>query len=156
MYTSATALARTLQAGLSLAEVNLKAAEMAAAASAVIGYRMGLIAAAGQNPLAADHAELGRMIPEKVAAFSAAGLAAMEAYWSLQRDLANYMSHVGRMMTAGRLPLPSELAELAERTSIDAARLAGSGVEAASVAIAPLHRKATSNARRLARRKRRT
>jgi hypothetical protein len=155
MFTGATAYVRTLQAGFRLAQVGLEAAEMAVAAGTVIGFRMGLIAAAGQNPLAADHAELGRIIPEKVVAFSAAGLAAMEAYWSLQRDLGTYMSDVGRMMTAGRLPLPSELAELAERTSIDAARFVGSGVEMTSAAMAPLHRKARSNARRLARRKRR-
>jgi hypothetical protein len=155
MFTGATALARTMEAAVLLAEVNLKVGEMTIAASAVIGVRMGMIAALQHDPFNADHAELGRMVPEKMRAFCEAGAAIAEEYWSLQRDAGNYMLHLGRTMMAGRLPLPSDLVELAERTSIHATRLATSGVGAASVALAPLHKKATSNARRLARRNRR-
>jgi hypothetical protein len=79
----------------------------------------------------------------------------VEAYWSLHRDLGNYMLHLGRTMMAARLPLPSDLIEIAERTSILAMRIATGGIGAASVALAPLHKKATANARRLARRNRR-
>jgi hypothetical protein len=155
MFTTATALARTMEAALLLAEVNLKVGEMTVAAGAVIGVRMGVIAAAHHDPFNADYVELGRMVPEKMRAFSEAGAAVVEEYWSLQGDVGNYMLHLGRTMMAGRLPFPSDLVELAERTSIHATRLATSGVGAAAVALAPLHKKATSNARRLARRNRR-
>jgi hypothetical protein len=152
MFTGATALAQTVEAAVLLAEVNLKAAEMTVAAGAVIGVRMGMIAAAPHYPCNADRAELSRMVPEKIRAFSEAGTAVVEAYWSLHRDVGDYMVCLGRTMMAGRVPLPSDLIEMAERTSIHATRIAASGVGAVSVALAPLHKEATANARRLARR----
>lgn len=154
MFIGVTALERTMQAAFDLVEVSLKAGEMTVAAGAVIGARMGVIAAAQNDPLNADHAELGRMISEKTRAFSESGAAVVKEYWSLQRDVGDYVLYLGRAMMAGRLPLPSELVELAERTSLHATRLATSAVGAAGVALVPLHKKATSNARRLARRKR--
>jgi hypothetical protein len=155
MFMGTAALARTVQAAFHLAEVSLKAGEMTVAAGTVIGARMGVIAAAQNDPLNADHAELGRMLPEKLGAFSEAGTAVMEEWWSLQREIGNYLLYLGRAMTVGRLPLPSELFELVERTSIHGTRLATSAIGAADVALAPLHKKATSNARRLTLLKRR-
>jgi O-methyltransferase involved in polyketide biosynthesis len=47
--------------------------DLAIAAGEVIAKRVALGVAAVFNPLQADHAELGRMVPEKMEAFSAAG-----------------------------------------------------------------------------------
>jgi hypothetical protein len=112
--------------------------------------------AAQRDPLNADHAELGSMLSEKVPAFSVDGATVVEEWWALNRDVGDCMLYLGRAMTTGRPPLPSDVLELAERTSAHGARLASCTIGAASVALAPLHRKATSNARRLARRTRHT
>ncbi len=47
--------------------------ELARTAAQVIAKRVALGVAASVNPLQADHAEFARMVPEKMAAFSAAG-----------------------------------------------------------------------------------
>jgi hypothetical protein len=148
-------MTRAMQAAFDLAEVSLKAVEMTTAAGAVIGVRSGVIAAAQHDPVNADHAELRRMLPEKVKAFSEAGVAAAEGWWSLQRNVGDYMLYLGRAMTIGRPPLPSEVVELVERTSLHGTRLVAGMIGSAGGALAPLHKKATANARRLARRKRR-
>jgi hypothetical protein len=151
MFFAVTAVARLMEAGLALADVSLKASEMTAAAGTVIGARGALMAAAAQDPLSADYAELGRMIPEKMEAFSAAGAALVEEAWALQRDIGDYLLYIGRAMTSGRPPLPSELAELMERSSAHGVRLAASAIGAASVALSSVHKSATANARRLSR-----
>ena len=157
MFMVATAAARAMQAAFDLAEVSLKAGEMTMAAGTVISHRAGMIATAQHDPLNADHAELGRMLPEKVKAFSEAGAAAVEELWSLQRDIGDYMLYVARAMTMtlGRPARPSDVAEFAERSFTHGTRIATTAIGAAAVALAPLHKKATSNARRLARRKHR-
>jgi hypothetical protein len=156
MFIGATAAARAMKAAFDLAEVSLKAGEMTVAAGAVISVRAGMIATAQQDPLNADHVELGRMVPEKVKAFSEAGAAAVEELWSLQRDIADYMLYVARTMTLGRPPArPSDIVEFAERSVTHGARIATTAIGAAAVTLAPLHEKATSNARRLARRRHR-
>jgi hypothetical protein len=151
MFVAATA--QLMEAGLDLADMSLKTGEMTAAAGSVIGARVGLMVAAARNPLSFDYAEFGRMVPEKVQAFSEAGAALAEEWWSLQRDLGDYMLYLGRAMTRGRAPLPSDVIELVERTSTHGARLAASTIGAAGAALAPVHRAATSNARRLAERR---
>jgi hypothetical protein len=155
MFMGATAVTRAMKAAFDLAEVTVKALETVSAAGVVIGARAGVIAAAQQDPLNADHAELGRMLPEKVTAFSQAGAAIAEEWWALQRDVGNYMLYLGRSMTRVGLPLPGDVIEFAERTSAHGARIAASPIGSASVALAPLHKTATANARRLAGGKRR-
>jgi hypothetical protein len=48
--------------------------ELASAAGQIIAKRVALGVAAIIDPMRADHAELGRMVPEKIEAFSAAGI----------------------------------------------------------------------------------
>jgi hypothetical protein len=89
-----------------------RAAETAAAAAFVIDRRSRLMAP-GRVPTPAEVAEIGLMIPEKLAAFGLANLALMEAWF------------------------------------------AGSAASwaAAGEALAPIHARATANARRLRRRR---
>jgi len=144
-----------MQAGLDFAEVSTKTNELAAAANTVIGERVALMAEAARNPLAADYAEFGRMLPEKVTAIHQAGAALLRGWWVLQADVGDYMLYVALAMTSGRPPSPGEVDELVERTSVHGTRIAASAIEAAGVAIAPFHESATSNARRLSNRNRR-
>lgn len=62
---------------------------LAVAAGQVIAKRVALAVAAALDPLQADHAEFGRIVPEKMEAFSAAGVAALEqsnrAGWEITR-----------------------------------------------------------------------
>lgn len=52
--------------------------DIAMAAGEIVAKRIALGMAAAFNPMQADHAEFGRMMPEKVEAFSAAGKIMME------------------------------------------------------------------------------
>src|SRR5690348_3645492 len=109
MFVAATA--RLVEAGIDLADTSLKTGEMTAAAGSVISARVALMVAAAQDPLSFDYAELGRMVPEKVQAFSEAGTALFEEWWSLQSDLGEYMLYLGRAVMSGRPPLPSDVVE---------------------------------------------
>jgi hypothetical protein len=153
MFTGLAAIARAMQAALDVADIGVKATEMTTAAGSVIRERVGMMTAVHCNPLTADYAELGRMIPEKMDAFSEAGAAVFDEWLALHRDVGDYMLFLGRTIMSGRPPIPSEAVELTERTSAHNDRVATSVIAAVGVALAPFHRKATSNARRLVGRK---
>lgn len=155
MFMGPTAVARAMQVGLDFAEVSTKAGETASAAGTVIGERVALMVAAALDPLTADYTEFARMLPEKVTAISQAGAGLLDGWWTLQRDVGDYMLYVARAMTTGQPSWPGDVAELMERTSVHGTRVAASAIDAAGVVIAPFHESATSNARRLSRRKRR-
>ncbi len=63
--------------------------DLAVAAGQIIARRVALGLTAAFDPLGADHTELGRMMPEKVEAFSAAGMIMLEqtnqAGWEMTR-----------------------------------------------------------------------
>ena len=63
--------------------------DIAVAAGQIIAKRIALGMAAALDPMAADHAEFGRMMPEKMEAFSAAGRIMLEQSnqvgWELSR-----------------------------------------------------------------------
>jgi hypothetical protein len=52
--------------------------DIALAAGQIIAKRVALGVAAAFDPIGADHAEFGRMVPEKIEAFSAASMIAIE------------------------------------------------------------------------------
>jgi hypothetical protein len=155
MFISSTALARVMQAGLDFAEVSTKTVEMAVAANTVIGERVALMAEAVRDPLAADYVEFARILPEKATAIHQAGAALLDGWWTLQRDIGDYMIYVARAVTSGRPTEPRAIAELAERTSVHGTRIGTTAIDAAGVVLAPFHQIATSNARRLSHRKQR-
>ena len=155
MFISSTALARVMQAGLDFAEVSTKTAEMAVAANTVIGERVALMAEAVRDPLTADYVEFARILPEKATAIHQAGAALLDGWWTLQRDIGDYMIYVARAVTSGRPTEPRAIAELAERTSVHGTRIGTTAIDAAGVVLAPFHQIATSNARRLSHRKQR-
>lgn len=63
--------------------------DLAIAAGQIIAQRVALGMAAAFDPMGASHAELSRMVPEKVEAFSAAGMIMLEqtnrAGWEITR-----------------------------------------------------------------------
>lgn len=63
--------------------------DIAIAAGEIIARRVALGVAAAFDPMGTDHAEFGRMMPEKIEAFSAAGMIVLEQSnrvgWELSR-----------------------------------------------------------------------
>ncbi len=125
-------------------------AETIEASGAVIESRSHTIASAARNPFAADHAELGRMVPEKLAAFSQAGMSAWDDLCAIQAQaIANWQQLAG-IALRGRTPTTGEIATMAGRSTAITRR----SVAATGKALAPIHAAATGNAKRLARKAR--
>jgi hypothetical protein len=137
--------------------------ELALAAGRVIARPSNLATAAILDPATADHAEFSRMVPEKAAAFSASGLAlfrwANEFAWQTARstsDAAVKMAQAWSELALCRTPM----AAFAAQTSFAfgwcgraySQLLAANALAMRShgAMLAPLHRAATSNDRRLA------
>ena len=114
------------------ARTALQAAELGLAAPQVIAHRLTRMALAGHTPNARDRKEFTGMVAEKQLAFAQAWMAMCTEGWRLQQELAlSWMR--------GATP-----AQQTARAKKGMARIAGAG-------LAPVHRKATSNAKRLAR-----
>jgi hypothetical protein len=136
--------------------------EMSVAAGEVIAHRMALGAQAMIDPAGADHAEFSTMITEKVAAFAQAGAASLAHSGRAASRVLDYaaaeMAATTRAAAAiSRASSPAALAfagthimmdwfTRAMAQSMDVARMAG---QMQSAALAPIHRTATRNARRL-------
>ena len=146
-------LSRLWSMSLSMAETSRRAGETMLAAHDVIGHRTTLMQQAMQQPLSADHRELSQMVPEKVAAFSAAGSAAVGAWWEMQSIFAAQTQMVGTAMLTGRSPNVAEIGRLQRRSAARAMQLAERAVAAGGAMLDPVHAKATGNAKRLAQKK---
>lgn len=140
---------RIVAVGVKMAQTGFGVADTLAAAGEVVAARTSLIKAAQQSPLSADVAELSRMVPEKVDAFSQAGSAAVNIWWSAQSAWFEQMQYFGGLVTRGRIPTPVELLDIANRG-------AGMGLDAMEASasmganvLAPVRKAATANARRL-------
>lgn len=73
---------------------------LAVAAGQVIAKRVALGVAAAVNPMTADHAEFARMVPEKVEAFSAAGMVLVAQSEQLRSQITRFATH--EVITAAR------------------------------------------------------
>jgi hypothetical protein len=148
--------------------LGLKAMEMSVSAAQVIAIRTMRMAAAGLNPTAADRRENARMVSEKVDAFSRAGQALSFGTAPLLAGMASQAFRAGLdvMTAATRLAasrtIPETLA--GQRRLADAVARGASATphgtaskataRLAHRALAPVHGKATANARRLAKKAR--
>lgn len=130
---------------LLLAEAGMKAGETMQASAHVIGSRCESMAEASRDPLNGDYAELGRMVPEKVDAFSRAGWAALRNLHTMNTAAMDNMAQMGRIAAAGRFPTRAELERMSKRSS----RMIACASAAAGKTLAPVHERATSNSRRL-------
>jgi hypothetical protein len=137
--------------------------ELAAAAGQVIAHRMSMGVSAMVAPHTADHAEFARMVPEKLDAFADAGAALLLRSGSVGETMLRYTVNEAAATSKAILSLatartPAALVnaqvEYAQGWFDRALRQCWSlgmlALHAQSAAIAPIHRKATHNARRLA------
>jgi hypothetical protein len=136
--------------GFNMVEAALRFGEMVTASNSVIQARAEIIGAATRNPLDGDYDELGRMIPEKLAGFSEAGMAVARMWWAVQRDVGERLLDAGKMLL-GWPPTPLAAMNAAEGMADFNVRTVRRAMEVSGVAIEPLHERATANARRLGR-----
>lgn len=119
-------------------------------ASDVIAARGAIMSEAARSPWTADHGELGRMVPEKVAAASRAGSDAATLIWGHQALWQRHMRHLGMMAMRGRPPTWAEWLDLADRNATLMVRSAEASAKIGSASLAPFRRQVKANAQRLA------
>jgi len=122
-------------AGAELAQSGLRTGQTLVASDSVIRSRTETIASAMRNPLDADYAELGRMLPEKITAAGEATNDIITECWRI-------WSGAGASLNSS--PFGHDFF----RQSTDF-MVRSMGLYA--IALAPFHAGATSNARRLSR-----
>ncbi len=148
-----TAWSRMMAASASMADSAFRMSETMSASQRVIDSRTSLMRNAVADPMRADHAELGRMVPEKVAAFSTAGDAMMKGWFAWNDAVFAEARHLGTMAARGRTPTPFEWMTLWSRGAEFGVAATERSARVGASALAPVHAKATSNARRLERRR---
>jgi hypothetical protein len=119
--------------------------ETAVASEAVIRHRATTIDRAMRNPLTADFAELGKMLPEKLAAFSQSGVSMMNDMIALQADCFAQMHDLAAVAMGGRPPSAKVVGRVGRRSS----RILSKMTQAGGRALAPIHATAMANQRRL-------
>ena len=122
------------------ASLAVKTAELAFAAPQVVAHRLARMALAGPQLSSRDRTEFTRMVAEKNTAFTESWLA-----MATQATLANQALAMSffRSFKPGRKPSAAATAAQLRRAAV---KLAGAG-------LAPVHRKAVANSKRLARTK---
>ncbi|MEO8133297.1 MAG: polyhydroxyalkanoate granule-associated phasin [Betaproteobacteria bacterium] len=121
----------------------VKAVELAVAVPLVVAHRLTRMALSGHEPSARDRREFERMVHEKSAAFRESWQA-----MAAQAALANQAlaaSFVRSLLSAARGKKPSAAAS--------AAQLRKAALGVLGKGLAPVHRKAVANAKRLSRTK---
>lgn len=151
MFDPFSAWSRMVSAGLDMQSTWLRSAETMKAAGDVIGVRTEIMRAATTAPLSGDYTELSRMVPEKVAAFSRSGEVVARDILAMRSAWVGQMQRVGMMMLSGRMPSAGEVTTLASQSANYAVGVMTAGAKMGKGALAPVHRTATGNARRLKR-----
>ena len=157
--------ARKLGNPMRLAGTNArKTGELLKASGQVIAKRTTLGAAAMLDPLNADHAEFAKIIPEKTRAFSQAGLSWLQWSGTVAEQMTRFglgeMASLGEAVLAiARCHTPAGVVATQSRfATAYLARALSQSIMLTSLAtrsqhatMAPIHRTATANARRLSR-----
>ena len=139
------------RSGASMADTTAKLAETMHASRTVIDSRSRTMLAASRDPLNGDYAELARMVPEKLSAFSEAGASALDDLRTIQSKAMDNWQQLWRIALAGRPATARELGTMLSRSGEMVERAAAAGGKA----LAPVHRGATGNAARLRGKRRR-
>jgi hypothetical protein len=122
----------------------MKMAELSVAAPQVVAHRVARMAAAGPTPNARDRAEFHRMGAEKTTAFWESWMAMGAESLRMQTALAT------SLMGAAFMPLPLAGSKAARAL----ATMQGQQLGMLGKGLAPVHRKAVANAKRLGKLKR--
>lgn len=150
-----TAWSRMVAAGLEMQSTWLRGVETLQASQTVIDVRSDKLRDAVSSPMSADLAEFSRMVPEKLDAFGRSATAVTRDAIAMYRAWTVQMQRLGRMMMLGRLPTFSEATVFANQSGESALAAMTSGSRVGRDALAPVHKAATGNARRLTRARKR-
>ncbi|NML04171.1 hypothetical protein [Sphingomonas sp. G-3-2-10] len=142
-----TAWSRLAAAGLEMQSTWWRGIETLQASSTVIGARGALMR--NGAPSRADLSEYARMIPEKVDAFGRSGGAVMRGAVDMQIAWIAQLQRVCLMTLSGRTPTIAEASILASRSTDYALGAFTATADLHRAALAPIHRAAAGNARRL-------
>ena len=112
--------------------------------AAVLTKRLPMISEAFGSPLTANHAELARLVPEKLAAFRGSRKAVSKAGLKLRSALNDQAAALGQLSGRGWLS-PFEWWQVIERNAAIAVSLAALPGEM----LAPYHEGVSANAKRL-------
>ena len=137
----------TRKTGRSAQRLQRQAGELAAAVPQVVAARLARIALAGASPSPRDRREFSRMGAEKVAAFQESWVAMGSQVMQIQQQA--MMAWWRSAMVTWAMPW-SALAT--PRSPISPATAVGQWTRVLSEGMAPVHRRAVANARRLRRR----
>lgn len=135
--------------GWGVLQTGVKLNETLIAAKAVIESRTNTMADAVRDPLNGDYVELSRMVLEKGAAFSLSAKATAGDLQAIQKDLAANKRLLTDIASGRRLPMPTDMLALFERSS----RIVSRTMAAGGTALAPIHRRVVANEKRLKRKR---
>lgn len=121
-----------------------KLGELAVAAPQVVAHRVGRMATSGLAPSPRDRKEFAGMVHEKQVAFAQSWMAMFAEGLRVQQSM--WLSWVGSLATLPTTSLPA----LQRRRAM---QLQDAAVRIASKGLAPIHRKAVANSKRLAKTK---
>lgn len=144
---------RFVASGISIMETNARVVETMRASSEVIAARSAVIRSTMRSPMSGDYAELGRMVPEKIDAFSQAASVMVSAWWSGQSAWFRHLQDLGAVATSGRPATFREINALNARSAEYVLKAIEAGAHLGRDSLAPIHRGATANAKRLRRTK---
>ncbi|HMF28004.1 MAG TPA: polyhydroxyalkanoate granule-associated phasin [Candidatus Cybelea sp.] len=121
-----------------------QAVELAFAVPQVVAHRMSRIAAAGTTPSARDQREFWTMGFEKVVAFN-------QSWWAMLAETGRINQQImASMLRAAWFPWMTQVPGF----HASAARLQRAALDIANKGVAPIHRRAVANAKRLGRSRR--
>ncbi|MDO5289864.1 MAG: hypothetical protein Q4F13_09570 [Pseudomonadota bacterium] len=121
-------------------------AELHRAVPQVVAMRLGRLLGAGPLPGPAEQQEIYRMGAEKVAAFGESWLAMAAQSWAAQQRLAQWWLGTWWRVALGGWTNPPSVNHLLAHTQ---QHLLHAWLDTATHGMAPMHRRATANARRL-------
>ncbi len=119
--------------------------ETAKASSSVIAKRSAIIDHAMRNPFEGDTRELGRMLPEKMAAFARSGQSLFADMGKIQTLMLAQMRDIMTVTLRGKLATIADFERLTARAVTIISVMTHSGASA----LQPVHATVTANDRRL-------
>jgi len=126
------------------AQMNIKLVETLMASQSVIAARLPMIGAAMSDPINANYRELSRMVTEKGQAFGRSGRSVSSAMETVRRSSQANARDLGRLSGSGLLT-PADWSQKTERRMAPVMHWTSLPAES----LAPVHKRATANARRL-------
>lgn len=128
---------------------SLQMNEMMAASGSVIGARLTIMGKAASCPAKADYAEIGGMVQEKLIAMSQVNQALLAQWATMLAETSDRTKHLGSLLFSGRLVSARGLSDFGEAWLAHGTRMITRSMDAGGLALAPVHKQATANAKRL-------